>query len=107
MGCNCKCTCQPNEISFWWMNDNHTFIRLKGANLKQIVKHAEKIRKQYSCGMLCSATLLNDGKDLRRVGICIHDGKNWSTDLKKWIDAISSDAQAMGLIATGKIKGDS
>lgn len=104
MGCNCKCTCQPEEISFWWMNDNCTFIRLKGENLKEIVKHVEKIRKQSSSGMLCPAALLNNNTELRSVGECVHNGNNWSHAFKKWLDAISSDAQAMGLIATGKIK---
>lgn len=99
----CKCQCKPDIISFWWMSENFTFVRLKGKNLKDILNHAEKCRKEHPYGMLCAPTLLNDGKDLYRIGESIHDNDKYSENVKKWIEAIEKDPFALELIAQGKI----
>lgn len=46
--CTCNCQCKPDSISFMWMNDNFTFVILKGKNLKEILEHANKIRKKQN-----------------------------------------------------------
>lgn len=102
--CTCDCQCKPDSISFFWMNDNHTFVRLKGKNLKEIIAHANKIRKKSKYGVLCPPTLLRKGKDFRRVGECVHDDVNFVPNVLLWIEAIEKDKMAMELIAKGCIE---
>ncbi len=42
----------PNEVSFWIMRDNHTFIKLKGTTLKALMNNASEMAKEAPHGML-------------------------------------------------------
>src|SRR5689334_24840681 len=96
-----------DEVSFWWMNDDHTFVHLHGANLDEIIDAAEKARRKYDCsGLLCPAMLLRDGKDVRSVGPCAHsngraDDQRWRDQLSAWRKSVEADSETMILITAG------
>jgi hypothetical protein len=102
--CTCICECKPNSISFWWMNDCHTFVRLKGKNIEEILIHVCKCFNDDKYGMLCPATLLKDGKELYRIGQPIHGGANFHKEILKWVNSIKNDPYAMDIIKSGKIE---
>jgi hypothetical protein len=101
--CDCKCECKPDSISFFWMNDNHTFIRMKGNNLDEIIEHAKQLNNEYPYGMLCPPTLLRNDMDFYRIGKCVHAGEQFSRNTRKWKREIEQDENAMQLIREGKI----
>lgn len=103
MGCLNDNDCDHYLISFWWMHDDCTFVRLKGKNLDEIVAHAKKIAKKSPYGMLCAAKLLKEGRDFRSIGKPVFEHKNWEENLQKWVDAIKNDSIAMKLIEEEKI----
>lgn len=107
----------PNatRACFWWMNDNHTFIKLTGKNLEDIVKHAEDCRQRDPYGSLCPVIVMSEetgGKsietrELRRVGKMCHAQKDntdkWNGDLMSWKKAVTEDPEIGKLIKSGKI----
>ena len=82
---------QADELSFWFMRDNHTFIKIESNNLNEIIGEYKKISKKYPYGMVCPVTLIRDGDELRRVGANCHvDGKG-RVKMADWITSISND----------------
>lgn len=78
-----------DDISFWWMNDNHTFIKLHTYDLDEIILRSNILRKRYPFGCLCRPVLKKEGSEVRRIGIMIIDGgsnrlNQWESDLIKW-----------------------
>ena len=64
----------PTHIHFWYMYDNHTFVKLNGKTLDEIINQAKEISTEAMgrYGMLCNATLMSGDKEIDRVGICVH-----------------------------------
>ena len=64
----------PTHIHFWYMYDNHSFAKLKGKTLDDIIDQAKEISTEAMgrYGMLCNATLMSGDKEIDRVGICVH-----------------------------------
>ena len=93
-------------VKFWYMHDTHTFTRIKGSNLDEILENADKIEKDNSYGMLCPAILMCGDKEVRRVGSPAHsrgskDSKeHWNAGKKEWRQAIESDKLIMSLFNT-------
>lgn len=77
--------------SFWFMCDNHTFIKPEGNNLREIADSFIKIAKENLYGMVCSVIILNGSKETRRVGdVCHVDGKG-NVNIEKWLKDVSED----------------
>jgi hypothetical protein len=99
----------PDEVRFYFMHDNHTFTRLLGATLDDILAHAEDVESAPggSYGMLCPAVLLSDGTEIRCVGPCAHAGGSkdpkdkWREGKAKWLKAMKDDPDIMRLMVYG------
>lgn len=89
-----------SSISFFYMHDNHTFTRLKGSSVDEILDHADQVEAgpNGSFGMLCPARIVYTDKQERRVGECVHsDGERepkhkWESGKILWKHALCSDA---------------
>lgn len=79
------------SLSFWFMRDNQTFIKVELKTLDEIVGEFKKISKKYPYGMVCPVTIRKDDDDLRRVGKGCHVDKNGHVKLSDWITEISND----------------
>lgn len=94
-----------NRVSFWWMHDNHTFTRLKGNTLSEVVQNAKRVRAETPYGSLCPAILCHDKKEVRRVGKMIFDNpthfSKWQKDLTDWCTTMESDADIMRVLSEG------
>jgi hypothetical protein len=96
----------PDEVRVYYMHDNHTFTRLLGATLDDILAHADDVESTPggSCGMLCPAVLLGNGKKIRRVGPYAHAGgfkdpkDEWREGKAKWLKAMEADPDIMRLM---------
>ena len=89
-----KITLQQDDVmhpSFWFMRDNHTFIKLKGKNAKEVKQHALEVAKENAYGMICPVRILQGEKELHSVGECCHVDKDGNVDLKKWWDDIMKE----------------
>lgn len=97
----------PTTLSFWYMNDNHTFIRIKGGTLSEIVASAMSAHSRGCGGMLCSAKVLSGTAEVRTVGGCVHDHDSISVFLHgvaNWAAAIEADPEVMRMIDEGKVE---
>ena len=91
----------PNEASFWYMHDNHTFSPLIGDTLDEIIQSCEKVRTPY--GMLCPVILKCMGKEVRRIGppaYCrdLADTEFWKESLAVWKRAVQEDSDVMRIL---------
>lgn len=81
------------RVRFWWIHDNHTFTRLEGKSVGQILAHMEEVKTPW--GSLCSAILLHGDEEVRRVGLSVYNNpscpEKWGADLSAWRDAIEAD----------------
>lgn len=90
------------HLSFWYMCDNHVFIKLKGKTLAAITEEAVEIASKNPHGLLSSAIVVDDNdKEIRRIGFSIlPDGNVFKPDeLTKWQEAIVADPDFAGLMA--------
>ncbi len=96
-------------VLFYFMHDNHTFTRLRGKTLDEVLSHADAVEtgKRGSYGMLCPAMLMNGKKEVRHVGPPAHargskDPKdNWNAGKAAWLVAVKADADVMRLMGQG------
>jgi hypothetical protein len=97
-----------NVIKFYYMYDNHTFSRLNGKTIKEILQNADDIESSEagSCGMLCSATVMKDDKEVKRVGCPAHSSgkydptkEKWNAGKEKWLKDLLEDKDVMRLIS--------
>ena len=64
---------KPNGISFWGMDDNHTFVRYFGSTIEDIINQWRKDVVTDRCELsLCPISLLHNGKRMRIVGDMLH-----------------------------------
>lgn len=82
-----------DDVSFHIMHDNHTYTRLHSYDLDEIEMRAHIIAENSPLCSLCPATLLKNGKDVRKVGTMVHfQGKTNVEEVKKWRKSIEKDA---------------
>lgn len=104
---------QPDEVRFYFMHDNHTFTRLKGETLADVLAHADAIEAgpRGSHGMLCPAILLRGGQECRRVGPAAHaqglkDSKDkWNSGTAAWRLAMEADPDVSRIVAAMRARG--
>lgn len=70
------------EARFYYMHDNHTFTRLYGTTVDEILKEADRVESSSSYGMLCPVILMRGNKEVRRVGTSVHSGSRNDTKIK-------------------------
>jgi hypothetical protein len=90
------------HLSFWYMCDNHVFIKLKGKTMAAITEEAVEIASKNPHGLLSSAIVVDENdREIRRIGFSIlADGTTLKPDeLSKWQEAIVSDPDFSGLMA--------
>lgn len=93
-------------VRFYFMHDNHTFTRLKGDTLDELLAHADDVEagEHGAYGMLCPAILLHGEKDVRRVGPPVHargkedSRRQWEAGKVKWRKAMAADDDVMRLM---------
>lgn len=103
----------PGEVRFYFMHDNHTFTRLKGETLDDVLAHADAVEAgpRGSYGMLCPAILLRGGKECRRVGPAAHargskDPKDeWDAAKAAWRQAMEADPDVCRIMSIAKAEG--
>jgi hypothetical protein len=101
----------PDSISIWYMHDNHTFTRLYGITLDEVLANADKVKAKSSHGMLCPVHLTQGGREIRRVGPPAHAGSSkdtkdkWVAGKSAWRAALLADADVMRLLPHN-IKGE-
>ena len=74
--------------SFWFMRDNHTFIKPKGKTAKEVKDDLIAIAKENPYGMVCSVTILEEGQQERSIGNCYHVDDNGYVNLDKWYEEV-------------------
>lgn len=70
--------------SFWFMRDNHTFIKLTGTTITEIKNKAILTSRENPYGMVCPVIILEGDKEIKRVGSCCHVDGNGNVDLSGW-----------------------
>lgn len=97
---------QPDEVRFYYMHDNHTFSRLHGSTIDDVINNAETIAKESRCGMLCPPMLLAGGKELRRLKkvahapCCDSGDATWTDEKEAWRKECEGDSQVMRLVSS-------
>jgi hypothetical protein len=88
----------PKEIdnpdvkpSFWYMRERLSFIQMEGNSLSEIIEIALNLAKENPLGMVCSVTIVEGNKDLRKVADNCHVDKEGKVDLTKWQEDILKD----------------
>jgi dUTP pyrophosphatase len=82
---------RPNYVpSFWYMKDDHTFIKPKGNNLDEIKKDLLRIAKAHPYGMVCPVIIMTEDsqEEVKRVGPSAHVNGDGNVDLSKWYEEI-------------------
>jgi len=77
--------------SFWFMRDDHTFIKPSGKNVEEIRQSLINIAKENPYGMVCSVIIVKGNKEIRRVGPTVHVDGNGNVDLTNWCGEIMND----------------
>lgn len=94
----------PLEASLYYMHDNHTFDRLEGNTVDQLVADARSLEAVSPYGSVCPVRLVCGKHILREVGPMVHlrgkgDREVWEADLLAWRHAVEADADLMRVIA--------
>ena len=96
---------QPDAIKVYYMHDNHTFSRMNGSTLDEVLFNADLVAKWSPCGMLCAPTLLFGGKEVRRLKNNAHapclseDDSRWIDGKAAWRSECEADGDVMRLMA--------
>ena len=96
---------EPDRIGIWYMHDNHTFTRLYGTALDEVLANADAIEAVSSYGMLCPVSVSQGSQELRRVGPPAYAGSSkdskdkWNAGKAAWRFALEADADVMRLLA--------
>ncbi len=96
---------QPDEITIYYMHDNHTFSRMNGSTLDEVLFNADLVAKWSPCGMLCAPRLSVDGKEVRRLknhahAPCVNkDDSRWIAGKADWRSECEADGDVMRLMA--------
>ena len=100
---------QPDAITVYYMRDNHTFCRLHGATLDEVLDAADALAQESPCGMLCPPTLFSDDREIRRLkevaqAPCCGKGESqWIEGKAAWRKECEADSDVMRLIAAGML----
>lgn len=78
------------SASFWFMTDGHGFIKPKGKNIDKVKKSLLEIAKTNPYGMVCPVIILENGKELKRIGKCCHVDNNGNVNLDDWLNTIQA-----------------
>jgi len=95
-----------DEVKFYYMHDNHTFFRLTGTTLDELLDNAEAMAKESRCGMLCPPMLLAGGKEVRRLKAVAHapccgsDDSKWMAGKEAWRKECEGDSDVMRLVSS-------
>lgn len=95
-------------VRFYYMHENHTFTRLHGATLDELLANADAIEAESSYGMLCPAILMHGDKEVRRVGPAVHAGSSkdpkdrWNAGKGEWRKAMEEDAGVMRVLPSNR-----
>ena len=100
----------PDSLYFYYMHDDHTFTKLHGTTLDEILAHADEVESTSSYGMLCQVILMRGDKEVRRVGGAAHSGSSkdpkdkWDAGKAAWKKALEDDADVMRILKAYKEK---
>ena len=93
------------EVRFYYMHGNHTFTRLKGNTLDEILVHADKVVTVDPGGMLCQPILMHKDIEVRRIGVNIHhlsyEPEGWEQEKIRWREAAEKDHDLIYFMQTG------
>ena len=98
-----------DAIKIYYMHDNHTFSRLYGATLDEVLDSAEVMAQESHCGMLCPPTLFAEGKEVRslkevaQAPCCDRGESQWIEGKAAWRKECEADSDVMRLIAAGML----
>jgi hypothetical protein len=85
-------------LSFWFMKDDHTFIKLEGKNISEIKQNALDVAKRNPYGMVCPVKILQGEKELYSIGPSCHVDSRGNLDLEQWwIDVTKVDCLTIKL----------
>lgn len=93
----------PDSIHFYYMKDNHTFVKLEGKSLLDITNRADEVEILHPYGMLCPAILCKEGKEVRRVGTYVHSHGpkarlDWIQNKLEWREVLKADKDVARLM---------
>jgi len=96
---------RANEVKFYYMHDNHTFSRLQGATIDEVLTAADAVALESPCGMLCPPMLLAGGKEVRRLkevahAPCCDSNSNWIAGKEAWRAECEADSCVMRLVSS-------
>ena len=103
---------QADEVKFYYMHDNHTFSRVSGTTLDEVLKNADVLAEESCCGMLCPPTLFSGGKEVRRLKSVAHapccgrGDANWIAGKEAWKKECEADPSVLRLVATNRVSDD-
>ena len=73
------------KLSYWFMKDNHTFIKPEGKSLRRVAANLAKIAKKNPYGMVCPVIVLKNDKEIGHIGKPAHVDCNGYVDINSWI----------------------
>lgn len=81
------------SISFYFMRDNHTFIKINPSSLESLKEILIKTAKENPYGMICPVTIgdKTTNKEIRRTGSCCHVDQFGNCDIDSWFRTIQDD----------------
>lgn len=95
-----------DEVKFYYMHDNHTFSRLHGTTIDEVLAAADAMATESRCGMLCPPMLSGGGKEVRRLKEVAHapccgsgDSK-WMAGKDAWRKEAEADSDVMRLVSS-------
>ena len=93
----------PDSVNFYYMHDNHTFSKLYGTTVDEVMEACSKIRNKSPWGMMCPPILLRGTKEIRRINHAVHchgidKTKEWNNELIAWKKEIEKDYDLMRCI---------
>lgn len=80
------------KLSFWFMRDNHTFIKFFGRSLEDVVGKAVKISSENPYGMVCGVKIIENGNETGQIGENCHVNKEGIVDLSNWIESLKTNS---------------
>lgn len=95
-----------DEVKFYYMHDNHTFSRLHGTTIDEVLAAADAMATESRCGMLCPPMLLARGKEARRLKEVAHapccgsDDSKWLSGKDAWRKECEGDSDVMRLVSS-------
>lgn len=100
---------RANRVSCHLMYDCHLFRRLKGTTIDELLadwgREVKRPKPDLGAPMLCPIIVMEDDKELRRVGQMVFPDTQWSkSKLDEWLGPVRADPDIARILASQSAK---